>query len=210
MTTIVTRLYADAKTAEQAVTALKLQNHPDDIIDVIEKGTGAKAAMIEASVPEESADAYSKKMAKGNALVVCRAPITPFGAARNAMFTLDEFDSIDAGVENENVHLKDGPEGDLLLDMKVDRTHRLWATWGNERRRGLVSDAFGLRTLSPYKTRNSAMTGTRHMSRTFWPMPLLSDRKPAENSVMTGTRHMSRAFWPMSLISRRSPNVKVS
>lgn len=178
MTTIVTRLYADAKTANQAATALKLQNHPDDNIDVIEQGTGAKAAMIEARVPEDSADAYSKKMTKGNALVVCRAPVVPFGAARNAMHTLDEFESIDAGVENENVYLKEGPEGDMFLDMKVDRTHRHWATWGKERRRGLVSDAFGLRTLSPYKTRNSAMSGTHFMSRAFWPMPLISHRTP--------------------------------
>ena len=208
MTTIVTRLYADAKTAGQAATALKLQGHPDANIDVIEYGEGAKAAMIAARVPEESATAYSRKMTKGNTLVVCRAPITPFGAARNAIDTFDEFDGIDAGVENESVYLREGPEGDMFLDMKVDRTHRLWATWGNERRRGLISDAFGLRTLSPHKTHRSAWSGTHFVSRAFWPMPLLSQRKP--NAVISGTRYMSQYFFPAPLISRRTPNVNVS
>ncbi len=208
MTTIVTRLYADTKTAEQAATALKLQSHRDDTIDVIEQGTGAKAAMIDARVPEHSAAAYSKKMTKGNALVVVRAAITPFGAARNAMDTLDEFDSIDAGVENQNVYLKEDSVEHMFLDTKVDRTHRLWATWGNERRRGRVSDAFGVRTLAPYKTHNSVMSGTHFMSRAFWPMSLLSRRKP--NAVLRDNPHMSKYFWPMPLISRRTPNVNVS
>lgn len=178
MTTIVSRLYADPKTAGQAVTALKLQNHPDDLIDVIEYGSGAKDAMLAARVPNASATAYSNKMTKGNTLVVYRAPVTPFGAARNAMDTLDEFESIDAGIENENPYVQEGPEGDMFVDLKVDRTHRHWATWGSERRRGRVSDAFGIRTLSPHKTKNSVMTGTNHMSKKFWPMPLISKRVP--------------------------------
>ncbi|MFK7876038.1 MAG: hypothetical protein AB8B71_09710 [Paracoccaceae bacterium] len=129
MTTIVTRLYADKVTAEQAVTALKLQNHPDGNIDMIASGKDAQAAMISASVPEDSAASYAKAMSSGAALVVCRAPVTPFGAARNAIATLDEFDSVDAGVENQNYYHTDQVHDDLLIDMKVDRTHRYWGTW---------------------------------------------------------------------------------
>jgi hypothetical protein len=129
MTTIVTRLYADATTAEQAATALKLQNHPDGNIDVIAAGKGAEAAMVDAQVPEGSAASYAKAMKSGNSLVVCRAPVTPFGAARNAMATLDEFDAMDAGVENENFYLTSESYGDMMIDMKVDRTHRYWGTW---------------------------------------------------------------------------------
>lgn len=129
MTTIVSRLYSDAKTAEQAVTALKLQNHPSSTIDMIASGSGAEAAMIDASVPEGSAASYAKAMSSGSALVVVRAPFTPFGAARNAMATLDEFESMDAGVKNENFYVTQQVHDDLLIDMKVDRTHRYWATW---------------------------------------------------------------------------------
>ena len=112
MTTIVSRLYADTTTAEQAVTALKLQNHRASDISVI-GSDGGQAAMEEAGVPTESAAAYAAKMASGNALVVVRAPFTPFGAARNAMDTVDEFDSIDAGVENENFYVRTDSHEDL-------------------------------------------------------------------------------------------------
>jgi hypothetical protein len=178
MTTIITRLYDDPKTAEYAVTALKLQNHPDENIDVVEYGEGAKAKMIDADVPEASADAYVKKMSKGSTLVVYRAPVTPFGAARNAIDTLDEFESVDAGVENESVYISEGAPADMFLDMKVDTQHRHWATWGNERRRGLVSDAFGVPTLTAQKSKDSVMHGTRYMSRWFWPMPLVIRTEP--------------------------------
>ena len=129
MTTIVTRLYADHATAEQAVAALRLQNHPMENISVVQAGSQAAADMVAAQVPEDSADAYASAMKKGNALVVCRAPFTPFGAARNAMATMDEFDAIDAGVANENYYQTDQEHDDLLIDMKVDRSHRYWATW---------------------------------------------------------------------------------
>ena len=129
MTTIVTRLYADATTAEQAVTALKLQKHPDSNIDTIASGAGAEAAMVEARVPAESAAAYAAAMKSGNAVVVCRAPFTPLGAARNAIATMNEFDALDAGVENENFYETGQVHDDLLIDMKVDRTHRYWGTW---------------------------------------------------------------------------------
>ena len=207
MTTIVTRLYSDAKTAETAVTALKLQNHPDENIDTISSGSGAKAAMVAAQVPDESAAAYSKAMKSGNTLVVVRAPVVPFGAARNAIDTLDEFEAMDAGVQNENVYLSGGPQGDMMLDLKVDRSHRYWATWGNERRRGRVSDAFGIRTLSPYKTHRSCYTGENKYFANFI-MGHLSKRKPPSNAVFHGTKFFADFLVPH--LSRRVPNVKVS
>ena len=181
MTTIITRLFDDKKTADYAVTALKLQNHPDENIDVIEYGEGAKAAMLDASVPESSADAYVRKMSKGSTLVVYRAPVTPFGAARNAMDTFDEFESVDAGVENENVYVSDGPDGDMFLDKKVDTQHRHWATWENEPRGFLVSDVLGIPTLTAQKSKDSVIHGTAFMSKWFWPMPLIIRSKPKAN-----------------------------
>ena len=129
MTTVVTRLYADKTTAEQAVTALQLQNHPSGNIDMIGSGKGAQDAMVAAMVPEASAAAYAKAMKSGAALVVVRAPVTPFGAARNAIDTVNEFDAVDAGVENENYYVTEDTHEDLLIDLKVDRTHRYWGTW---------------------------------------------------------------------------------
>lgn len=206
MTTVITRLYADGKTAEQAVTALKLQNHPDDNIDTVSSGSGAQDAMTTAGVPENSAAAYAKAMTSGSALVVVRAPVTPFGAARNAMDTLDQFDSVDAGVANQNVYIETAPSGDMLMELKVDRTHRHWATWGNERRRGRVSDAFGVKCLSPYKTSRSAYSGTKFFGSFL--LPPISKRKPRGDSVFSGTKHFGNFLVP--LISRSGPQADVS
>jgi hypothetical protein len=208
MTTIVSRLYEDATTAGQAVTALKLQGHPDANIDTIPSGSGAEAAMVAARVPEASAAAYANAMGGDKTLVVCRAPVTPFGAARSAIATLDEFDSIDAGVADENVHIREEPKENLLMDLKVDRSHRHWATWGTERRRGLISDAFGIRTLSPYKTTRSCFTGENRYFADFL-VPHLSKRKPPENAVFRGENRYFAGFI-LPHISRRKPSAVVS
>lgn len=134
MTTIVTRLFADANTAEQAVEALKGQNHPDANIDLIQAGPAAEAAMTDARVPRASAALYAAAMPEAGALVVCRAPFFPAGAARNAMSTIGAYEAIDAGVANENVHIAEEPNMELYADISVDRTHRYWGTWAFERR----------------------------------------------------------------------------
>ena len=129
MTTIVTRLYATQTTAEQASEALKMQNHPASNISIVGAGKSAEADLVAAGVPESSASSYAGTMKAKNAVIVVRAPVTPFGAARNAMDTVDQFDSIDAGVENDNFYKSDNVHENLLIDLKVDRTHRYWGTW---------------------------------------------------------------------------------
>ncbi len=148
MTTIVTRLFADSTTAEQAVNALKLQNHPDANIDMIAAGAGAEDAMIAARVPKDSAALYAAAMSSGRALVVCRAPFTPFGAARNAMDTMSHFESLDAGVANENFYIEEEPKDGLYMDISVDRTHRYWGSWAFER------EEYGVGTGRPPSGRN--------------------------------------------------------
>jgi hypothetical protein len=202
MTTIISRLYADQKTAQQAVTALKLQNHPDDLISVIPAGSGAEQAMIDAHVPENSSKLYADKMSGKNTLVVYRAPITPFGAARNAIMTLDEFDSIDAGVENQNFYQSTAPQVDqMLIDLKVDRTHSHWATWGRERPRGTVSGAFGLPLLTGYKNSLSVYRGKKFFGNFI--MGHLSGRRPGTENTIRRNAHYANFIVP--LISRSGP-----
>lgn len=148
MTTIVTRLFADMKTAEQAVNALQLQKHPADIMDVIPAGAGAEAEMTAARVPDKSAKTYAAAMAKGNVLLVVRAPFVPLGAARNAIETLSHFESMDAGVDDENCYVREEPKEGLYMDISVDRTHRYWGSWKFER------EEYGVGTGRPPSGRN--------------------------------------------------------
>ena len=148
MTTVVSRLFADEATAEQAVTALKLQNHPDENIDTVAAGNSAQDALIEARVPKASAELYSEALSAGRAVVVCRAPFFPAGAARNAIDTMDLFDTVDAGVENENAYIREEPKEGLYMDISVDRTHRYWGSWSFER------ENYGVGTGRPPSGRN--------------------------------------------------------
>ena len=148
MTTVVSRLFADETTADQAATALRLQKHPDDNISVISAGNTAMDEMIDARVPKKSAEKYSAAMSGKKTLVVCRAPFFPAGAARNAMDTMALFDTVDASVENENYYIREEPKEGLYMDISVDRTHRYWGSWKFER------EEFGVGTGRPPSGRN--------------------------------------------------------
>lgn len=168
MTTIVSRLFADRETAEAADKALRLQNHPDANISLVDAGSEAEAEMIAARLPEETAKAYAAAMSGSQTAVIVRAPDTPFGAARNAIDTMNEFDALETGVENENMFIPDRVKDDLLIDLKVDRTHRYWASSGKDVRRGRISDSFGWRCVySGKKFFGSFLTDPLH-ERKFW------------------------------------------
>lgn len=124
MTTVITRLFATRREAEQAIEALRLQNIPETAIRLVAASNSAREAMIEARVPEASADAYAEALQAGQAVVVVCVGLNPFGAALSTRYTFDEFDTLDAGVETEEAYIVEKPDPELYIDLKVDRKHR--------------------------------------------------------------------------------------
>ncbi len=109
MTTLITRLLANAGAASEASTALQSSGFSDEAVGVISGSEAdARAAMADMGVSDEAASAYASGIAGGNALVSVRAP---FGQAGRAITALKKFDTIDVGLENEDVHIeaKDDP-----------------------------------------------------------------------------------------------------
>jgi hypothetical protein len=202
MTTIITRLYADTAAAKAAADDLIGRGHSADYIDIIARdGNGSVIDRIRAArVNARAAAAYAGPVTDGNVLVVVQAPFNPVGAARHAIRALDRHPSIKVGVENENEYIREQPrievQGSILRDHPLFMSHDMAA-----RDRGTVSSAFGLRTLSPQKTKTSAIAGGRHMSKMFWPMPLLSKSR-VKTSAMRGDWQLSRMFG-IPTISRR-------
>ncbi len=207
MTTIISRLYDSVETATAAADALLDAGHSPDTLDVF-SGEGSDtdvAALAQriaaARVGLNSAPAYAEELARGRALLVVRAPITPFGRAREAMRITARFAPVDVpGVVGE-AYVRDYPDprnfNTLLLD------HRRFLSQDippdNPRRRGLVSAAFGLPLLSRRRPR---------LRRAGWPLtgglfPLLI-RRPARRSVMSGAGPLSRFFFPLPLLSGRA------
>src|SRR6056297_334927 len=199
MTTVVTRLYESKAVADCVAEVLRAEGFPEATLDVI---TTADAATIAASrVEDRAAERYASAMTEGRALLVCRAPFTPFGAARRAQEVADGEAWIDAGVANQNRYIEEKPDlgkytSSVLQNhpMMMTRDDYVGSGWSGWR----LSDVFGFPTISRRKERpDNLIPG--HKSTWFWPGKLLST-KPRRSSVFHGGRHMSRYFWPMPLV----------
>jgi hypothetical protein len=200
MTTIVSRLYETREAAERVADILRSDGFPDATLDIIT--TPDTDAIAAARVDRDAAARYARAMTDGRALLVCRAPFTPFGAARRAQDVADGEASVDAGVANQNRYIRE--EADLgrhnvsvfeyhpLMMTRDDYVGSGWSGWR-------VSDMLGWTLVSRRRERPDNLT-SGHMSRKFWPGKLLST-KPRRSSVISGGRHMSRGWWPMKLVT---------
>lgn len=181
MTTIVSRLYADAPAANAAVADLRAAGLAASLYDVIGRdGAGSAAARMKAArVGAASAAAYGERIERGNVLLVVRAPLTPFGFARTVMDIVDRHESIrvPGAVPDEYIREEIGSRYYISVLTDHPRFFTQDITPGSLIRRGPVTAAWGMPMLKRYKTRFSAMTGTRHMSRFFWPQRLVSPNR---------------------------------
>jgi hypothetical protein len=214
MTTIITRLYADAKTANAVRNALLDAGNAPETVDVIRKadlgeGQSAQGRIEAAMVRPEAAAAYASGVESGKVLVVCRAPFMPIGTALNAIKIVDGSPSIDAGVANQNFYLTDVPkpsELEFLPKILKDHPRFLYKDKDLARHRGTITDKWGFKLLSKRAPKNVLLKGEPHVSTKFWPMPLLSRRKPKDNLIhgFVSTRFLK---WP--LLSKRTPSKDV-
>jgi hypothetical protein len=204
MTTIISRLYPDNRTATTIAGELRSAGFPAGQVHVVHPGADMAALLSGAQVPDATAAAYAAAASAGNAVVVARAEITPLGAALRAMEIMDSHPSIHVAGADPNAYVRQSARGDLYLSILED--HPRWFSSdirpGSGLGPGLISRAFGMRMLSEHRTRRSVIEGGRFMSRAFWPQKLLSAHRD-KRSAMSGTRYMSRWFWPMALTSRK-------
>jgi hypothetical protein len=198
------------ETANRVADKLRAEGFPENTLSIITKADAADLAA--AKVSEAAAESYAAAMKDGQAVFVCRAPFTPFGAARRAMEAADSEAWIDTGQGACNEHVSETPNLAVHLPGK-DPNHRLVMTpasyvgsgWSNWR----MSDIFGWPTLSPRRERKSSvMSGTRYMSRGFWPGRLLSNR-PRKSSVMEGGGLMSERFGNFPVLLERKEKMSI-
>lgn len=189
MTTVVSRLYDKVETANRVADRLRAQGFPESTLSVITSADDK--AIATARVGEAAAAAYMRAMKDGQALFVCRAPVTPFGAARVAMAVADSEAWIDTGRGASNEYIREVADLDMrtprilpnhpMMMTRDDYVGSGWSGWS-------FSGVFMWPTVSrrrDYKL--SVMQGTRYMSRSFWPGRLLSD-KPRRVTAMRGGR----------------------
>ncbi|WP_413717721.1 hypothetical protein [Silicimonas sp. MF1-12-2] len=205
MTTVITRLYADTTKAESVANRLRWEGFPRNSVRVISADGGdeeaVKARLSRADVNEAIVGSYASHLASGGAALVIQATYKPLGAARIAREIVGKSDAVDAASEHNDYYMPDRPDHapSVLKDHPRLMTLPLEP---EDYRGGPISRELGIRLLSPRKARTSAMRGGRHMSKAFWPMPLVSKGRKARSAI-SGGRHMSKAFWPMPLVTTK-------
>jgi hypothetical protein len=204
MTTIVSRIYDTADIAEAAAEALREAGHDPRTISVVTAdGPDALRRICAAGVGSTSAAVYAGELERGRALLVVRAPFTPFGRAREAIRLADRFVPVEVPGATPNQHVRDYP--DPANFNTILRDHPRWFSHDmppqNPRRRGLVSAAFGIPTLSRRRPGGALRNGRPVTELLGLPMVL---RRGPRRSVLSGGGFLSRFFWPMPLLSRRS------
>ncbi|GFE51635.1 hypothetical protein So717_33880 [Roseobacter cerasinus] len=206
MTTLITRLFEDQEKARYVKERAVFMGVPSRDMSVITKGSaeddaGLTAKMQAAGVDDSALGTYLAHVKEGQAVFAVRATYKPLMAATKMRELLAKHDPLEAGNVVEDRFVPDGPQkaSSILTEHPHFLTVPMHRT-GYEG--GPVTAGLGWPMLRARKPSNSVMKGGKFMSRSFWPMPLVSD-KPRKTSVIEGGRHMSKSFWPMPLISRK-------
>ncbi len=196
MTTIITRLYADSKTAQSVASALLEAGHATGNIDIIAKGeAGTLAARLKAArVTAQAAAAYASHIESGASLLVVRAGFNPVGAARHAIRTCNKFASINVGLASEDVYLREHAAPRLSGTVQTDHPYYM----SNPYRRMTHSHILGSNPIIASRPRTSAIRGGAYMSKMFWPMKLISTK--TATSAMSGTFLLSSLFGMPTII----------
>ena len=207
MTTVITRLYADGDAASAAARRLGWEGLPARAVQVI-GGSGMSRddiarKMEKAGVHETAVGTYAERVAAGNALLVVRATYKPLGAAQITRDVTARTKTIDIPGVVDDHYVVDPPDHAPSVLKDHPRLLSLDLDFG-EYKGGPISAELGIPLLTRGH-RNRPLhvyRGGKHVSRAFWPMPLIS-RKRSANSAIHGGRHMSKLFWPMPLITRK-------
>ena len=202
MTTIITRLYADAAAAQSVVAALQAEGPSSATVQVITKDGAGSAAdrMHAARVGATEARAYAGPVGEGRALLVIDAPFAPMGTALNAIRTVNRFPSIDVGLAEEDVYIRDEPQVDLSGRVLQGTVFYM----SNPHRSLPQGHILGSNPIIHSRPRTSAIRGGAYISTKFWPMRLVSKPKVG-TSAMRGTWLFSSLFGLPTIIRNWPP-----
>jgi hypothetical protein len=206
MTTVFTRLFASEKSTAPLISRMQRAGIPTHAIRVLSgSDEGIADKLKNAGVKAKTVAAYGEKLTDDTVVLLVATTYKPLGVARIVRDMLDRAETVDVGNCAEENRIATRPDA----APSILKGHPRFATILSEvTDRGPITRELGFRMLARKKTKRSAISGGRFMSRMFWPMPLIKKNRTA-NSAISGGRQMSKAFWPMPLISKkpRRPSV---
>jgi hypothetical protein len=193
MPSIISRVYADKKTAEAAKAALMKAGFDSSAVDVLSGKADAGAEAVAANRLGAAAIAAAKAaIAAGHAVLLVRAG---FGSGGRATRIVDGFNPVATPAIGRDPYMLEDSRN--RVSQSILLSHYRYATpirdVQNHRR---ISSLFGWPTLTSKTTSNSAYSGTVRFG---GPVSLLTGKKTS-NSAYSGT---VRFGGPVPLLSRR-------
>ncbi len=208
MTTVITRAYADEQSAKGIRERLYREGFPRHQMSVISANGRDRATVVdkltEALVPEGAAETYADRIMGGASVVVLRATYKPLNAVRKANDTFHTSGAMDVGIAEQQFRVPT-PVDHAPSVLKDHPRFFTMKPHDEVRRATTVTEELGLPMplLSAPKVRNSAISGGRMM------LGGSVRRGRNANSAIRGGKHMSRAFWPMPLVSKKRSGLSV-
>jgi hypothetical protein len=185
MPTIISRVYADKKSAEAARAALAAAGFDADAI------SGAGASVPAKGIGSSGVAAATAALKSGKSVVIAAAG---FGKARKAAAIADGFDPLSVPGLGRDLYVMDNPN--LELSEQIQRNKRYATPLRDVQGHGRISSLFGLPLLTSKSTSRSAYSGTVRMG---GPVALLTGKKTSL-SAYSGTVRMGG---PLPLLSKR-------
>lgn len=201
MTTLLTRLYADERTANGVRESLYRAGFPRHVMRVISQRSGEDHESLSkriagARVPDRAASVYTESVVSGDVLLVVEAGFKPLGARKIGLQVLSETDSLPTNLESQDFTV--AKIRDHAPRVMKDHPRFLTASPDPDHIGGPLSDQFGFSMVSATRKRTSAMSGGKQM----FPFSSLMPKRKA-NSAIRGGRFYSRMFWPMKLVTNK-------
>jgi hypothetical protein len=198
MTHILTRLYADEKTANGVRERLFRAGFPRHVMRVVtlrdnETHDSLMTRITRIHVPDRAASVYTESVASGNALLVVEAGYKPLSARKIGVAVLEQTDDMPSNLESQD--FKIGRIKDHAPRVMKDHPRFFTASPDPDHIGGPLSDQFGFNLVSTSNRRLSVGQGGP-----MFPFAALTKNRNAK-SAMSGGGFMSRIFWPMKLVT---------
>jgi hypothetical protein len=204
MTTVITRLYADEKTACDIARQMKNEGIPKRALKVVVadglKGGALTEALKSAGVHKRTAAGYAERVAGGAAALVAKVNYKPLGAAKIVRDIAARAAVVPVENATEEFTCEDAPEMTTDNIMKDHRHIFLSETVKADEKPGSFSDRFGWKLLLDTPRKKNVYEGGRFMSTDFWPTPLVKTTAPKVKLLPADAPPQSAKFWKAPLL----------
>jgi len=202
MATVITRLYADEKTACDIARQLRSEGISKRALTVVvadgKKGAVLAEALKSAGVHKSAAAGYAERVAGGAAALVAKVNYKPLGAAKLVRSITARAAVIAIENATEEFTCEDAPK--MTDNIMKDHRHIFLNQPVKSEPAGEFSARFGWPLLKDTPRKKNVYEGRKVASKEFWPTPLVKTTAPKVVLLPADAPPQSAKFWKAPLL----------